>query len=97
MFDSGSGTKFQDFFVFVLVRNLPASPLVPDLPRCFFAGNTLDEAIDKAERVNITIPALTLRRIDAATKEAGEPVLAIRSQGAGSLVQIRNIRQRVKP
>ncbi len=98
--------------------------VVPDLPGCFSAGDTLDEAVDnakeaielwletviddngvipesssisdlqtkpefkgwvwavvtvdiselsdKAERVNITIPARALRRIDAAAKEAGE-------------------------
>ncbi len=98
--------------------------VVPDLPGCFSAGDTLDEAIDntkeaielwletviddngavpepgsisqhqanaefagwvwavvtidlaalsdKAERVNITLPARVLRRIDAAAKEAGE-------------------------
>jgi predicted RNase H-like HicB family nuclease len=97
---------------------------VPDLPGCFSAGDTLDEAIDnaseaielwletviddggsvpaprsiaehqknpefpgwvwalvnvdlaqlsdKVERVNITLPARVLRRIDAAAKEAGE-------------------------
>ena len=97
---------------------------VPDLPGCFSAGDTLDEAIDnareaielwletviddggsvpaprpisehqsdpgysgwiwavvevdlaslsdKAERVNITLPARVLRRIDAAAKAAGE-------------------------
>lgn len=98
--------------------------IVPDLPGCFSAGDTLDEAIDnakeaielwlettidngsaipelrsigehqsnpefsgciwavvsvdlselsdKAERVNITLPARVLRRIDAAAKAAGE-------------------------
>ena len=98
--------------------------VVPDLPGCFSAGDTLDEAMDnareaielwletviddggavpeprplgehqkkkefkgwvwavvavdlaqlsdKAERVNITLPARVLRRIDAAAKEAGE-------------------------
>ena len=98
--------------------------VVPDLPGCFSAGDTLDEAIDnakeavelwledvlddggdipeprtiaehqvnpdfagwvwavvsidlaelsdKAERVNITLPARVLRRIDRAAKEAGE-------------------------
>jgi predicted RNase H-like HicB family nuclease len=98
--------------------------VVPDLPGCFSAGDTLDEAIDnaseaielwletviddggaipeprsvaehqrnpefsgwvwalvnvdlaqlsdKVERVNITLPARVLRRIDAAAKEAGE-------------------------
>ena len=91
--------------------------VVPDLPGCFSAGDTLDEAIelwletviddggavpearpiaehqanpefagwiwavvsvdlaslsDKAERVNITLPARVLRRIDAAAKAAGE-------------------------
>lgn len=98
--------------------------VVPDLPGCFSAGDTLDEAVDnakeaielwletviddnglvpepksitehqanpefagwvwavvpidlaalsdKAERVNITLPARVLRRIDAAAKEAGE-------------------------
>jgi predicted RNase H-like HicB family nuclease len=98
--------------------------VVPDLPGCFSAGDTLDEAIDnareaielwletiiddggavpephaisthqanpdyvgwiwavvsidlaelsdKAERVNITLPAHVLRRIDAAAKAAGE-------------------------
>ena len=98
--------------------------VVPDLPGCYSAGDTLDEAIDnakeaielwletviddngavpepgsisqhqanaqyagwvwavvpidlaalsdKAERVNITLPARVLRRIDAAAKEAGE-------------------------
>jgi predicted RNase H-like HicB family nuclease len=98
--------------------------VAPDLPGCFSAGDTLDEAIDnakeaielwletviddngavpepgtvrqhqanaefagwvwavvtidlaalsdKAERVNITLPARVLRRIDAAAKEAGE-------------------------
>ncbi len=98
--------------------------IVPDLPGCFSAGNTLDEAIDnakeaielwletviddggaipelrsigehqsnpefsgwiwavvsidlselsdKVERVNITLPARVLRRIDAAAKAAGE-------------------------
>ncbi len=98
--------------------------VVPDLPGCFSAGDTLDEAIDnakeaielwletviddngavpepgsisqhqanpefsgwvwavvsidlatlsdKAERVNITLPARILRRIDAAAKDAGE-------------------------
>lgn len=98
--------------------------VVPDLPGCFSAGDTLDEAIDnakeaielwletviddggavpepgsirqhqsnqefsgwvwavvsidlaalsdKAERVNITLPARVLRRIDAAAKQAGE-------------------------
>ena len=98
--------------------------VAPDLPDCFSAGDTLDEAIDnakeaielwletviddngavpepgtirqhqanaefagwvwavvtidlaalsdKAERVNITLPARVLRRIDAAAKEAGE-------------------------
>ena len=98
--------------------------VVPDLPGCFSAGDTLDEAIDnakeaielwletviddngavpepgsisqyqanpefsgwvwavvsidlatlsdKAERVNITLPARVLRRIDAAAKDAGE-------------------------
>ena len=97
---------------------------VPDLPGCFSAGDTLDEAIDnakeaielwlesvldggehipeprtvaehqanpeykgwiwgvvsvdlaelsdKAERVNITLPARVLRRIDKAAKAAGE-------------------------
>jgi predicted RNase H-like HicB family nuclease len=97
---------------------------VPDLPGCFSAGDTLDEAIDnakeaielwletviddggaipepgqvaahqanpefagwiwavvgvdlaqlsdKAERINITLPARVLRRIDAAAKLAGE-------------------------
>ena len=97
---------------------------VPDLPGCFSAGETLDEAIDnareaidlwletviddggavpeprtitehhanpeyvgwvwavvevdlaalsdKAERVNITLPARVLRRIDTAAKAAGE-------------------------
>ena len=97
---------------------------VPDLPGCFSAGDTLDEAIDnaseaielwletviddggsvpvprsiaehqrnpefsgwvwalvnvdlaqlsdKVERVNITLPARVLRRIDAAAKAAGE-------------------------
>ncbi|MCX7142811.1 MAG: type II toxin-antitoxin system HicB family antitoxin [Proteobacteria bacterium] len=97
---------------------------VPDLPGCFSAGDTLDQAIDnaseaielwletiiddggaipaprsitehqknpefsgwvwalvsvdlaqlsdKVERVNITLPARVLRRIDAAAKEAGE-------------------------
>lgn len=97
---------------------------VPDLPGCFSAGDTLDEAVDnareaielwletviddggavpmpgsiaghqanpeyqgwvwavvdvdlaalsdKAERVNITLPARVLRRIDAAAKAAGE-------------------------
>lgn len=97
---------------------------VPDLPGCFSAGDTLDEAIDnareaidlwletviddggavpeprtitehqanpeyagwvwavvavdlaalsdKAERVNITLPARVLRRIDAAARAAGE-------------------------
>ena len=99
--------------------------VVPDLPGCFSAGDSLDEAIenareaielwletvvddggavpepstiakhradpqysgwvwavvtidlaelsDKAERVNITLPARVLRRIDAAAKSAGEP------------------------
>lgn len=98
--------------------------IIPDLPGCFSAGDTLDEAIDnareaielwletviddggavpapglidqhqanpefkghiwavvavdlaslsdKAERVNITLPARVLRRIDAAAKTAGE-------------------------
>lgn len=98
--------------------------IVPDLPGCFSAGDTLDEAIDnakeaielwletaiddggaipelrsiskhqsnpeflgwiwavvsidlselsdKVERVNITLPARVLRRIDAAAKAAGE-------------------------
>ena len=98
--------------------------VVPDLPGCFSAGDTLDEAIenakeaielwletviddggpvpeprhiaehqanaeyagwiwavvsvdlaelaDKRERVNITLPARVLRRIDAAAKAAGE-------------------------
>jgi len=98
--------------------------IVPDLPGCFSAGDTLDEAIDntkeaielcledmldnngdipeprtitehqanpnfagwvwavvsidlaelsdKAERINITLPARVLRRIDRAAKEAGE-------------------------
>lgn len=98
--------------------------VVPDLPGCFSAGDTLDAAIDnareaielwletviddggavpearpiaehqakpdfagwiwavvsvdlatlsdKAERVNITLPARVLRRIDAAAKAAGE-------------------------
>lgn len=98
--------------------------VVPDLPGCFSAGDTLDEAIDnareaielwletviddggavpksasiaehranpefagwiwavvsvdlatlsdKAERVNITLPARVLRRIDASAKAAGE-------------------------
>ena len=98
--------------------------VVPDLPGCFSAGDTLDEAMDnareaielwletviddggavpeprplgehqkkkefkgwvwavvavdlaqlsdKAERVNITLPARVLRRIDVAAKEAGE-------------------------
>ena len=75
--------------------------VVPDLPGCFSAGDTLDEAIDnakeaielwleividdggavaidlatlsdKSERVNITLPARVLRRIDAAAKDAGE-------------------------
>lgn len=97
---------------------------VPDLPGCFSAGDTLDEAVDnareaialwletviddggsipaastletlrsnpefagwiwaiidfdlamlsdKVERVNITLPARVLRRIDAAAKAAGE-------------------------
>ncbi|OZA22810.1 MAG: hypothetical protein B7X91_14425 [Hydrogenophilales bacterium 17-64-11] len=98
--------------------------IVPDLPGCFSAGDTLDEAMDnareaielwletviddggavpapgridqhqanpefkdhiwavvavdlaslsdKAERVNITLPARVLRRIDAAARSAGE-------------------------
>lgn len=98
--------------------------VVPDLPGCFSAGDTLDEAIDnakeaidlwletviddgravptpksiaehqanqefvnwiwavvsvdlaelsdKVERVNITLPARVLRRIDAAAKASGE-------------------------
>ena len=98
--------------------------VVPDLPGCFSAGDTLDEALDnakeaielwledalddgcdipeprtisehqanpdyagwvwavvsidlaelsdKSERVNITLPARVLRRIDKAAKEAGE-------------------------
>ena len=98
--------------------------VVPDLPGCFSAGDTLDEAIDnateaitlwletviddggtvpaprsisehqknpqfagwiwalvnidlaqlsdKVERINITLPARVLRRIDAAAKDAGE-------------------------
>jgi len=98
--------------------------VVPDLPGCFSAGDTLDEAMDnareaielwletviddggavpehgsitehqanpeykgwvwavvdidladlsdKAERINITLPARVLRRIDAAAKAAGE-------------------------
>ena len=98
--------------------------VVPDLPGCFSAGDTLDEAMDnareaielwletviddggavpeprplgehqkkkefkgwvwavvavdlaqlsdKAERVNITLPARVLRRIDAAARAAGE-------------------------
>jgi predicted RNase H-like HicB family nuclease len=98
--------------------------VVPDLPGCFSAGDTLDEAIDnakeaialwletviddggkvpepasitvhqanpeyarwvwavvsvdlaelvdKSERINITLPARVLRRIDAAAKAAGE-------------------------
>ncbi len=98
--------------------------VVPDLPGCFSAGDTLDEALDnareaielwletviddggavpeprslaehqkkkefkgwvwavvavdlaqlsdKTERVNITLPARVLRRIDAAAKAAGE-------------------------
>jgi predicted RNase H-like HicB family nuclease len=98
--------------------------IVPDLPGCFSAGDTLDEAIDnakeaielwletviddggavpdpgqidqylanpefkdhiwavvavdlaslsdKAERINITLPARVLRRIDAAARTAGE-------------------------
>ena len=98
--------------------------VVPDLPGCFSAGDTLDDAIDnareaielwletvidddqavpeprtiaehqanpeykgwvwavvsvdlaalsdKVERVNITLPARVLRRIDAAAKAAGE-------------------------
>ncbi len=98
--------------------------VVPDLPGCFSAGDSLDEAVDnakeaielwletviddggaipeprpiaehqkspefagwiwavvavdlaelsdKAERVNITLPARVLRRIDAAAKAAGE-------------------------
>jgi len=98
--------------------------VVPDLPGCFSAGDTLDEALDnakeaielwletviddggavpepgnitkhhadpeyagwvwavvsvdlaeladKVERVNITLPARVLRRIDAAAKAAGE-------------------------
>lgn len=97
---------------------------VPDLPDCYSAGDTLDEAIanareaielwletviddglpvpqpkplavlqanpeyagwiwavigvdlaslsDKAERINITLPARVLRRIDQAAKQAGE-------------------------
>jgi len=100
------------------------SVVVPDLPGCFSAGDTLDEAVDnakeavelwletviddggaipephtltehqatpefagwiwavvavdlaqlsdKAERVNVTLPARVLRRIDAAAKAAGE-------------------------
>ncbi len=98
--------------------------VVPDLPGCFSAGDTLDEAMDnareaielwletviddggavpapgsisehqanpeykgwvwavvdidladlsdKAERINITLPARVLRRIDAAAKASGE-------------------------
>ncbi|WP_301101676.1 type II toxin-antitoxin system HicB family antitoxin [Propionivibrio sp.] len=50
---------------------------VPDLPGCFSAGDTLDEAIDsatsdKVERVNISLPARVLRRIDAPAKSADE-------------------------
>jgi len=100
------------------------SVVVPDLPGCFSAGDTLDEAIDnakeaielwletviddggaipeprtitehqtnpefsgrvwavltvdlaelsdKVERINVTLPARVLRRIDAAAKSAGE-------------------------
>lgn len=100
------------------------SVVVPDLPGCYSAGDTLDEAVDnakeavelwletviddggaipeprtltehqanpefsgwiwavvavdlaqlsdKAERVNVTLPARVLRRIDAAAKAAGE-------------------------
>lgn len=100
------------------------SVVVPDLPGCFSAGDTLDEAVDnakeaielwletviddggaipeprsitehqanpefsgwiwalvaldlselsdKVERVNVTLPARVLRRIDAAAKAAGE-------------------------
>lgn len=98
--------------------------VVPDLPGCFSAGDTLDEAVDnakesielwletviddggaipeprsitehqanpefsgwiwalvaldlaelsdKVERINVTLPARVLRRIDAAAKAAGE-------------------------
>ena len=110
---------------------------VPDLPGCFSAGDTLDEAMDnakeaielwletviddggavpaagaisqhqanpefsgwvwavvtidlaelsdKAERVNITLPARVLRRIDSAAKAAGESrsgFIARRAMGA---------------
>ena len=100
------------------------SVVVPDLPGCFSAGDTLDEAVDntkealelwletviddggsipeprsitehqanpefagwvwalvtidlaqlsdKAERINVTLPARVLRRLDAAAKAAGE-------------------------
>lgn len=100
------------------------SVVIPDLPGCFSAGDTLDEAVDnakesielwletviddggaipeprsitehqanpefsgwiwalvaldlselsdKVERVNVTLPARVLRRIDAAAKAAGE-------------------------
>ena len=61
--------------------------VVPDLPGCFSAGDTLDEVwavveidlarlSDKVERVDITLPARVLRRIDAAAKAAGEPWFA---------------------
>lgn len=105
-------------------RRRAFSVVVPDLPGCYSAGDTLDEAIDnakeaielwletviddggpvpearsvaehqrnpelngwiwavvtidlaqlsdKAERINITLPARILRRIDAAAKAAGE-------------------------
>lgn len=112
--------------------------VVPDLPGCFSAGDTLDEALDnareaidlwletviddggavpeprpiaehqanpefadwiwavvsvdlaalsdKAERINITLPARVLRRIDAAAKAAGETRSGLLARAALQMV-----------
>jgi len=54
--------------------------VVPDLPGCFSAGDTVEEAFDNAreiiddpaEKINITVPALTLKRIDEYAMKHGE-------------------------
>ena len=45
---------------------------VPDLPGCFSAGDTLDEAMagDTTERVNIVLPRRVLKRLDALDRKS---------------------------
>lgn len=77
----------------IVIHKAPSSDYgltIPDLPGCFSAGSTIEEAINvevdisklslKSKRINITMPERRIRTVDQYAKRYGSTISGLLSQ-----------------